>query len=273
MICALVLLLVLFRTAVYANPAQQWSAIRSPVPGVSRIIGTYTAGCIQGAVPLPPDGRGFQSVRRHRQRFFGHPSLIRYIEELGSFVASQGWGVLHIGDLGQARGGPTPYGHRSHQTGLDVDIWFWLGPRVAVLPAAQHDAIEPQSMLTADRQALDPARWTPQHAHLLRQAAALALVERIFVHPRIKQALCGQFPGAAWLRRLRPWWGHDEHFHVRLRCPDDQGECRGQEPLPEGTGCEASLEWWFSEEAQTPPRRVDAGEVQLPAACGAILKY
>jgi penicillin-insensitive murein endopeptidase len=187
-------------------------------------------------------------------------------------VASQHWGVLQVGDLGQARGGPAPYGHRSHQTGLDVDIWFWLMPQPFAPTVEPPDTIDAPSMLTADRQALDPDRWTSRHAHLLQQAATFTLAERIFVHPRIKQVLCTQFPGSAWLRKLRPWWGHDEHFHVRLRCPDDQHECRGQEPLPEGTGCDASLAWWFSAEAQSPPKRPEAGELQLPAACAAILK-
>ena len=33
-----------------------------------------------------------------------------------------GWKGLYIGDLGNPRGGPTPYGHVSHQVGLEVDI-------------------------------------------------------------------------------------------------------------------------------------------------------
>ena len=267
----LVLLLVGLPAVAPATPAREWSAVRSPAPGAPRIIGTYTAGCLQGAIPLPPEGDGFQSMRRHRQRFFGHPALVRYIQELGSFAAGQRWGVLNIGDLGQARGGPTPDGHRSHQIGLDVDIWFWLIPQ-ATLTVEQRETIDAPSMLIADRQALDPARWTGQQARLLQQAAAFSVVERIFVHPRIKQALCAQFSGAPWLRKLRPWWGHDDHFHVRLSCPDGQNECYGQEPLPAGTGCDASLEWWFSAEARTPPKRVSPGEVPLPAACAAILR-
>jgi len=34
-------------------------------------------------------------------------------------------------DLGQPRGGPTLSGHRSHQSGLDVDIWFLLSKQAA----------------------------------------------------------------------------------------------------------------------------------------------
>jgi penicillin-insensitive murein DD-endopeptidase len=106
--------------------ASSWSDVSEPVPGVPRVIGSYTAGCVHGAVPLAPEGPGFQVMRRSRRRFFGHPALVRYLQDLGAAVAQQQLGLLLIGDLGQSRGGPMPYGHRSHQNGLDADIWFWL---------------------------------------------------------------------------------------------------------------------------------------------------
>jgi penicillin-insensitive murein endopeptidase len=210
-------------------------------------------------------------MRRQRGRFFGHPTLVHYVQALGRIAAARGWGVLNIGDLGQARGGPTPYGHRSHQTGLDVDIWFWMASHADALTAAERETLTAPSMLTPDGGALEPHRWSTQHVHLLQAAAGFAAVERIFVHPLIKHTLCQEFPGAAWLRKLRPWWGHDDHFHVRLRCPDGEAECLRQEALPEGTGCDASLAWWLSEEAQQPPKRTGPLEVRLPAACGEIL--
>jgi penicillin-insensitive murein endopeptidase len=266
-----VLVLLLCAVPTLADDAQRWSAIRHPAPGLPRVVGAYTAGCIQGAVPLPAEGPGLQSMRRQRQRFFGHPTLIHYLHELGSLVARQHWGVLSIGDLGQARGGPTPYGHRSHQTGLDADIWFWLAPSAGTLTAQERETMVAPSMLTADRRALNPQYWTPQHAPLLHAAAAFPGVERIFVHPLIKYTLCQEFPNAAWLRKVRPWWGHDDHFHVRLGCPADATECLPQESLPAGTGCDASLAWWFSEEAQQPPKRSVPVGVRLPAVCEEIL--
>jgi penicillin-insensitive murein endopeptidase len=210
-------------------------------------------------------------MRRERRRFFGHPTLVQYVQHLGRLAAGRGWGVLNIGDMGQARGGPTPSGHQSHQNGLDVDIWFWLAPHAGALTAAERETFEAPSMLTSDRHALDPRRWSAPHPHLLRAAAELPVVERIFVHPLIKQTLCGQFPGAAWLKKIRPWWGHDDHFHVRLRCPIGEAGCISQEPLPEGTGCDAALAWWFSDEARQPPKPTGPLEVRLPGGCQAIL--
>jgi len=105
-------------------------------------------------------------------------------------------------------------------------------------------------------------------------------VDRVFINPVIKRALCeaNPAPNRAWLRKLRPWWGHDEHFHVRLACPEDSAACSAQPPLPAGDGC-AEVEWWLSAEAAeerakkatTYQKRVGA-KPELPAACSALLK-
>jgi len=211
-------------------------------------------------------------MRRYRRRFFGHPTLIGYVQELADIATKQGLGVLSIGDLGQARGGPAPGGHVSHQSGLDADIWFWLLPNGHTLPALERETIEASSLLAADGRTLDTSQWLPQHAQLLRLAAGFDAVERIFVNPVMKQALCQQSPGAPWLRKLRPWWGHADHFHVRLRCPIGDTECQAQESPPPGDGCGADLAWWFTEEARKPPPRTATGIVPLPVACDEVFK-
>src|SRR4029450_5959651 len=251
--------------------AQNWSDVGAPAPGLPRSVGTSPAGCVQGAVALPPEGPGFQTMRRYRRRFFGHPTLIRYLQELAETVDRQRLGILSIGDLGQARGGPSPSGHASHQTGLDVDIRFSLLPNGHPLPAAERETISAVSMVVATGRTLDTAQWSPQYAQLLRLAAGSEVVERIFVNPVIKRALCQQSPGAPWLRKLRPWWGADDHFHVRLRCPSGDTECQSQEPLPPGDGCGADLAWWFTEEARKPPPRTGV-KVPLRLACAELLR-
>jgi penicillin-insensitive murein endopeptidase len=223
-------------------------------------------------MPLPADGRGYQVMRPQRRRFFGHPTLIRYLQELGATTQERGLGMLLIGDLGQPRGGPMPSGHRSHQSGLDADIWFWLPGDGTMLTVADREAVGAPSMLTAGGRTLEAQQWSARQAEMLRLAVDVDEVARIFVNPVIKQAMCEQFSGAAWLRKLRPWWGHDDHFHVRLRCPAGQTACQDQEPLPAGDGCGAELAWWFSEEARKPPPAVPPTKVQLPVACEAILR-
>lgn len=236
------------------------------------MIGTYTAGCIQGALALPPEGQGFQTMHRQRRRFFGHPALIRYVQALGAAADQQGLGTLSIGDLGQPRGGPMAWGHRSHQSGLDVDIWYRLAPTRSPLPAVERETMQAPSMLTPDGQALDRRSWSSRQADLLRLAADVDVVARVFVHPFIKKTLCAQFPEAPWLQKLRPWWGHDDHFHVRLHCPAGETACQNQDLPSTGDGCGAEIAWWFTHEARQPPPRVDSARVSLPAACEAILR-
>ncbi len=257
---------------VTTSAALSWGDVRTPAAGPVRLFGSYTAGCMQGAVPLPLESEGLMVVRQSRQRFFGHPLLIHTVEELGRRVARQQLGVLLIGDLAQPRGGPMPYGHQSHQIGLDVDVWFWLAPSPSALSLTERETFEPPSMVAAYRRALHRQHWSNKHAQLLQLAAELPQVARIFVNPAIKRALCMTHPGAPWLRTLRPWRGHDAHFHIRLRCPADQGDCVDQEALPAGTGCDAALDWWFSEEAQKPRPPAEWKPVVLPAACDAVLR-
>jgi penicillin-insensitive murein endopeptidase len=165
-----------------------------------------------------------------------------------------------------------PSGHRSHQSGLDVDIWYWLPPAGSPLPVAERDTVPAPSMLTADGQALEARSWSSRQADLLQLATSFDGVARIFVHPLIKQTLCAQFPGTPWLQKVRPWWGHDAHFHVRLRCPAGEMACQEQDLPPAGDGCGAELAWWFTDEARQPPPPVDSTKVPLPAACEAILR-
>ncbi|MDX1607259.1 MAG: penicillin-insensitive murein endopeptidase, partial [Candidatus Competibacterales bacterium] len=94
-----------------------------PAPGPAQVHGFYSAGCVQGARPLALRGDHHQVMRPSRNRYYGHPALIDFIERLGRTAADHGVRLL-VGDLAQPRGGPMDSGHRSHQSGLDADIWF-----------------------------------------------------------------------------------------------------------------------------------------------------
>jgi penicillin-insensitive murein endopeptidase len=168
-------------------------------------------------------------------------------------------------------------GHGSHQTGLDADIWLTPAPREPLSPAAREE-LSAVSMVPPDGRRVDEARWTPEHVALLRAASSFPEVDRIFVNPAIKRALCEAAQGdRRWLTRIRPWWGHDAHMHVRLRCPRGESQCVDQPPPPPGDGCGAELDWWFGEEAQaelarrraTPSRKLTLAD--LPAACRTVL--
>lgn len=259
-----------------STPALAWSSVSIPSPGLGQSIGTYTSGCVSGAQALPLNGTGYQVMRVSRQRYFGHPNLVAFIEHLGQQTASAKLGALLIGDLGQARGGPMVSGHRSHQTGLDVDIWFLLSEQAnqRVLTNNERETWNAPSIVDMSADVVDYRQWSQAHAQVLEMAARHPDVDRVFVHASIKQALCQmKMPGAnEWLRKIRPWWKHDDHFHVRLKCPDNSPYCDRQEPLPAGDGCDASLSWWFSAEAKLPSKSKPVPPPPLPAMCEAVLR-
>lgn len=244
-------------------------------------VGRHAGGCLAGAVALPAHGPGWQVMRPSRNRAFGHPRLIAFLEAYAAAMRQAGWPGLLIGDLAQPRGGPMASGHASHQTGLDADVWLLAAP-APQLSADSRESLPAANMVRADGLAVDPRHWTADHVRLVRTAAEFDEVERVFVNAAIKRALCDQAGDQAggdrrWLAKVRPWWGHDHHLHVRLRCPPDETACIDQEPPPVGDGCDDSLDWWFSEEARQelerlrsrPTRRPTLAD--LPAACRSVL--
>lgn len=250
---------------------EAWSRIAEPSPGPAEVIGFYSAGCIAGAEQLPPAGEGYQVMRFSRNRHYGHPQLVDFIRRLGRAAAIRGARLL-IGDLGQPRGGPMDYGHRSHQTGLDADIWFTLLDRHQRLSPDTIETLDMRSVVDGSAGQLRPERWRPLFADILRWAASAPEVDRIFVNPVIKQALCHDPDKHAWLGKLRPWWGHDAHFHVRLACPDDSLDCRPQSPPPAGSGCDADLANWVEDQKEPRPSAPrPARPIVLPPACTPVL--
>lgn len=248
----------------------------APIPPPARAIGSPNRGCLAGAEALPLDGPGWQVMRPSRSRYFAHSQLIAFIESLASDVSRMGGGIL-VGDMALARGGPMPTGHRSHQIGLDVDIWFEPAPPSPFAPVDREE-VSAISMVSGDGESADPMNWTPWQAALLQRAALDPQVDRIFVNPAIKRILCDSVTtDRTWLQKIRPWWGHDDHFHVRLSCPVGEDACVPAKPIATGDGCDASLEWWFSAEAKEalqermkmPPKLLTLAD--LPAACRAIL--
>lgn len=254
-----------------------FSAISAPSAGEPAPHGSYARGCLSGAVALPETGARWQAMRLSRNRNWGHPAAISFIERLSATAGTFGWPRLLVGDISQPRGGPMLGGHASHQIGLDIDVWLRI-PAPEPYSLAEREKVSSTSMVRADRMHVN-GDWTPAHHQLLRSAASDPAVARIFVNAAIKRALCEAEPAGdrEWLRKIRAWWGHDSHFHVRLNCPADAPECADQDPPPAGDGCGDDLAWWFTDEALNPkpsgePKR-DLVLGDLPAACrGPVLQ-
>ena len=258
-----------------SSPAEEWGQVLTPSAGAARVIGGAANGCLAGAVRLPPDGPGYQVIRLSRHRNFGHPETVDFVEQLGKAAAAAGLAPFYVGDMAQPRGGPMVSGHAAHENGVDVDIWFNLDPKPALAPEAREE-VELPSMVLPDKSDIDRGRFGESQVRLLRLAASDPRVDRIFVHPTIKRALCQGFGNArdgdtGWLHRIRPWYGHDEHFHVRLSCPAGSPDCVGQPAVPPGDGCDASLDWWFTHPPAAAPTTPPPPRPPLPKACAALL--
>ncbi len=230
------LLLTLAITALpaFSSAKNIWEMQKHPTPGKAESIGTYSNGCIIGAVIVPLGGI----------RYFAHPAMKEYMRKLAAISKVK----LMAGDIGLAKGGPFSSGHRSHQTGLDVDLYY---------PPAD------------------------KRTELLKTATGFNEVDRIFVNPLIKKQLCTDHKGESWLGKIRPWYGHDKHFHVRLKCPSDGPDCKKPDDYDDikGDGCDETLEWWFKERTKEELEELKQLEIErkkhlmeLPERCKALVR-
>nr|WP_083226509.1 penicillin-insensitive murein endopeptidase [Methyloligella halotolerans] len=268
-------------------PAKElFSSVTTGAPMAPKPIGFYTAGCLAGGKALPITGPAWQAMRLSRNRNWGHPMLIDFLEELGKEAkANDGWSGLLVGDISQPRGGPMVTGHTSHQVGLDADIWLTPMPD-RVLTEKEREDISAVSMLK-DPFTVDPDVWTPAHVKLIKRASEDPQVARIFVHPAIKKRLCEDAGSdRGWLTKVRPWWNHYYHFHVRLNCPPGLSGCRNQAPAGGGDGCGAEItnwmvklrqsEIWKAQEqakpGKAPPEKPPLKMADLPSQCEEVLK-
>jgi penicillin-insensitive murein endopeptidase len=249
----------------------------TPANMKARAIGFYSRGCLAGGIALPVNGKNWQVMRLSRNRNWGHPDLIAFLERLAEKAPKVGWNGLLVGDLAQARGGPMLTGHASHQVGLDADIWLMPMPN-RELTRLEREEMMSTNVVRADKRDVDPKIWTPGHIGIIRAAAEDPLVERILVNGAIKKALCRDATGdRAWLAKVRPWYWHNYHFHIRIGCPKDSPTCKPQPVTATSDGCGAELNYWFQPKILNPeePAVSRPGRAMpmsaLPAECRQVL--
>ena len=261
---------------------QQFGAKRTGSAQQAAPFGSYSKGCVAGAVQLPETGPTWQAMRLSRNRNWGHPEAIDFVQDLSRFAAKQpGWKGLYVGDISQPRGGPMLSGHRSHQIGLDIDIWMLPAANLN-LSRRQRENISSISLRRASGAYVND-NWSRAHHRILREAAKDPRVARIFVFPGAKVQMCKDEKGnRKWLRKIRPWWGHHYHFHVRLTCPRGMRGCVNQDPPPAGDGC-ADAQQWVNNILNPPKPDPNAPKVQrkprrelvladLPKQCADVLR-
>ncbi len=242
-----------------------FGAAKAPAGQSPQAIGRYERGCVAGAQKIAAGGIGWQTMRVSRNRFWGHPTLIAYIQRLASDVRRlDGLPGILVGDMAQPIGGPLLGGHASHQIGLDVDLWYTLMPD-HTLSDDEREHIAADNMVDRPTLTTNPKMWTPAQVRLLRRAASYPEVARIFVNPAVKKALCdGAGNDRSWLQKIRPWYQHDDHFHIRLNCPSGSPACVPQAAAPAEDGCGQELEDWFKK-LRAPPPATKSRKVIAPA--------
>ena len=263
-----------------------FGAATTAAPLASRAIGTYSRGCLAGAVALPVDGPAWQAMRLSRNRNWGHPKLVALVERLALDAQKHdNWPGLLVGDISQPRGGPMLTGHASHQVGLDADVWLTPMPTKR-LTRKEREEISATSMLDQTDLAVDPKIFTEQHVKLIKRAASYPEVERVLVHPAIKKALCeAAGTDRKWLGKVRPIGGHYYHFHIRIGCPPGSTVCKPQVPPTGDDGCGKEVQEWLARLAppkgppppkppgyKPPPPAPPITMAQLPKECSAVLE-
>lgn len=240
--------------------------------------GSYSRGCLAGGVQLAETGATWQAMRLSRNRNWAHPVTIDFVQDLSRKAAAlPGSNGIYVGDMSQPSGGPMLTGHASHQTGMDADIW--LMPAALGLSRSERERLSAVSMRRA-KGAYVNARWSRFQHELIKAAAKDPRVARIFLFPGAKVQMCRDETGdRSWLRKVRPWYGHHYHFHVRLSCPDNAPDCIDQSPPPPGDGC-ADAQAWVNNILNPPPPDPSAPRpkpkreltmADLPQACQAVL--
>ncbi|MEO8531651.1 MAG: penicillin-insensitive murein endopeptidase [Deltaproteobacteria bacterium] len=281
MIRILALLLAIGGPALAETPARDlFGAVSLPTTGKDLPIGSYAKGCQSGAVELPESGATWQAMRLSRNRHWGQPELVDFIVNLSKSAAKQkGWAGIYVGDMSQPRGGPMKTGHASHQIGLDVDIWM-LAPKRLDLSAREREEISAERVDKTSG-AYATSKFTPELMGVIKAAALDKNTARIFLFPGGKVALCAAETGNRdWLRKIRPWYGHNDHFHVRLKCPKNAKGCVDQDPPPPGDGCQDAQDWVDNILNPPPPDpNAKPGKpapplvlADLPKACKAVVE-
>lgn len=250
-----------------------------PSPGQSQPVGFYSRGCMAGGLALPLTGPTWQVMRPLRNRNWGTSWLIAFIKRASARAARfSGWPGLLIGDMAQPRGGPMLNLHGSHQVGLEADIWFTPMPR-RTLSTHERESMSAINMVAGNGLHVN-SNWTRAQMQALKGVAVDPEVDRIFVNPAIKKAICATATGdRGWLNKIHPYYGHKTHFHVRLFCPRGAPDCKPQAPYFKGEMCGKHLAYWFSNAVMHPKPnphyrpRPPLTLAQLPAPCAALVAH
>jgi penicillin-insensitive murein endopeptidase len=177
------------------------------------------------------------------ERVYGHPALVLMLHRSARDVAKGAPGsVLLVGDLSAKLGGPIS-GHRSHQSGRDADVGFYVtdlkGKR---LPSTDYVAFDGDGKSKDGRSLVfdDERNWLLVESWARDLRAGLShifvswpLRERLLKFARSQPRFAKYvLQATALLKQPEKGEDHDDHFHVRITCPKEEEEiCRSESKL------------------------------------------
>ncbi len=226
-------------------------------------IGAPNKGKLAGALKL----RSSRSLKvRERAQAWGLPDLVKLLQRAAGKVAKHHpRSVMLVGDLSQKSGGSL-VGHNSHQSGRDADVAFYIanskGQPAAMRRFVAFDGAGKSSQVSWAQfddarnwalvealitDATTPVRYifvsNPLRARVLAFAAKNKVAKDVYTR------------AVSVLLAPRDADVHDDHFHVRIACPESM----------KGTCLEESM----GRPAPAPPRRAVAKLDAKPASSDA----
>lgn len=210
--------------------------------GTTVSVGHAAAGVLLDGQRLPRAGVGFHVPARWRARgsLYGTDELLAVIAAAGRTIAEELPGrSIGVADLSRAGGGLGPH-HRSHQTGRDVDLLFFAtdrGGRPVDLEEMRHFGEDGATVDGGPPLRFDAARtWRLVRALLLAPGPGL---DHVFVFAPLRALMLDHARDAGEPEWLIAWAGevmsqpgdsapHDDHLHVRIRCPEGDWACVGR---------------------------------------------
>lgn len=216
--------------------------IYGPSLFASEAIGYYSDGKLKEGESILERGTLIRKLFMQRQRFYGTRQMQDVISDAADFVRQTypSAEVLQVGDIANKNGGACKE-HASHQNGLDVDIVYLT--KNGKLQAQNAPYWEEEFVKSGK---VSSNFYLERNLELFKHLIHTSPVGRIFVDAAIKTAFCDYAKKnnlqndpemISTLRRIRVEKLHSTHFHLRLKCAQEDSSCKDQAEVPEGSGC------------------------------------
>ena len=205
---------------------------KSPYTSMSLSVGAPSNGWQLRAKRLRSSGHLFVKTNS-REHVYGHPALVLMLERSAKQMARDAAGSrLLVGDLSSEFGGPLPK-HHSHQSGRDADVGFFVtDPKGRAQEVDHFIAFDKQGMAKDGsgyrfddyRNWLLVQLWMKDtRAKIMHVFVASHLRRRLLDFASARPAFRGYVEQAStFLAQPGNSSAHDDHFHLRIACPDRQ---------------------------------------------------